>query len=298
MIATLLAVTVILAWGLWLVPSQRSGVNDGTLRTLGVTASNFIIATVVYASGDRANLSSADFAAATVGGVLWALAGVFAMRATIRIGIASAMGIWSPLNVLTALVAGVLLFRELLDIGWQRQAAVVGCVLLLLLGLGVTVYGRSSGKGRETNTATQGQAVGWLSATAAGVLWGVYFLPVRWSDASIAAAAWPMALGMLLGALIVGLPRLRHLPRLRVNQLLLLLFSGGLWSIGNYTSLALMERVGMGVGFSLAQACLAVNALAGIAIFADPPMRSAAARWTVLGVLLTIAGAASLGVAS
>ena len=301
MVTLLVALTVVAAWGLWLVPAQLSGVTNAAARCFVVAVANFAVASVlVLASPSRASVETAgllDAAAATVGGVLWAVAGVLAMRAVVRVGLASAMGVWAPLNVVTALLAGAVLFGELRGRTPAQHATMFGCVLLLLVGVVVTAAARRGGA--KASPHSRGRLGGWVAAVGAGVLWGVYFLPVRWAATPIESAAWPMSLGMLLGGSALVLPQARKLRRDRLRRAIrptvLLLLSGLLWSAGNYASLVLMERVGTGVGFAISQGCIAVNALAGILLFADPPLRSSAARWTLLGAAVAGLGAAVLG---
>jgi glucose uptake protein len=71
--------------------------------------------------------------------------------------------------------------------------------------------------------------------------------------------------------------------------------TGILWAIGNYGALAMMEIIGTGRGFTIAQLCVVVNAVVGIYILKEPNPKSRAARLTLVGVLIAMVGAILLG---
>jgi glucose uptake protein len=71
--------------------------------------------------------------------------------------------------------------------------------------------------------------------------------------------------------------------------------TGFLWAIGNYGALAMMEILGTGRGYTIAQLCVVVNALLGIYIFKVPHPKSRAARLTLVGVIVAMIGATILG---
>jgi glucose uptake protein len=71
--------------------------------------------------------------------------------------------------------------------------------------------------------------------------------------------------------------------------------TGILWGIGNYGALAMMEIIGTGKGFTIAQLCVVVNALVGVYILKEPDPKSRAAKLTLVGVLIAMVGAIVLG---
>jgi glucose uptake protein len=78
-----------------------------------------------------------------------------------------------------------------------------------------------------------------------------------------------------------------HYPRL--------LATGLLWAIGNYGALKMMELIGTGRGFTIAQLCVVVNALIGIFWMKNPKPGTRAARLTLIGVTIATLGAIVLG---
>jgi glucose uptake protein len=59
--------------------------------------------------------------------------------------------------------------------------------------------------------------------------------------------------------------------------------------------LTLVEGIGTGKGFTIAQLSLVVNALVGILVFRNPPPRSRAAAVTLVGIMLALIGGILLG---
>jgi glucose uptake protein len=68
-----------------------------------------------------------------------------------------------------------------------------------------------------------------------------------------------------------------------------------LFGVGNLTLLALVARVGTGVGFTIAQLSLLVNAAVGIYVFKVPKPGSHPARVAVAGILLAGVGGTVIG---
>ena len=121
---------------------------------------------------------------------------------------------------------------------------------------------------------------GYLFAGAAGVLWGSYFVPAQWAKVPAQLGNFPLALGILAaGTLLVataGGPA-KLSPRVTAIQL----SAGVLFGIGNLALLGLVARVGTGVGFTIAQLSLLVNASVGIFVFRVPrPGSKAAGGWS------------------
>ena len=77
--------------------------------------------------------------------------------------------------------------------------------------------------------------------------------------------------------------------RLRVG------LTGVLWSVGNYGMMLLVDHLGAGRGYTIAQLSVVVNALIGIYGLKDPPPGSRAARMTLLGCVIATAGGILLG---
>ena len=135
---------------------------------------------------------------------------------------------------------------------------------------------------------------GLLWAAAAGLLWGSYFVPAQSAGVTAQVSNFPLAAGMLAGGLALVLTGGEPV-RLPAAGATANLAAGFLFGIGNLALLGLVSRVGTGVGFTIAQLSLLVNASIGIWLFKVPPPGSRAARLATAGILIAGTGGALIG---
>ena len=132
-------------------------------------------------------------------------------------------------------------------------------------------------------------------AGIAGVLWGSYFVPAQWARVPSQVGNFPLAIGIFLAGAALALPA-RERIRLPARVTALQLGAGVLFGVGNLALLGLVSRVGTGVGFTIGQLSLLVNASIGIWVFKVPPPGSRAARVALVGILLAGVGGGVIGV--
>lgn len=289
----LFALVTIVSWGIWLIPAHGAAMKSQRVVVFYVTLANLLVSVAMgWLRPPDAALDAGAWGAIAVGGVLWTLSGACAFGATARLGPALAMGVWSPLNILVSLAWGGVLFAEFSGLGPVPLGVTLLSAAALVAGLLMVI-----GADRDASSQNPSSGPGLLMAIGAGILWGSYFLPIRWSGTAAATAVFPMAVGMFAAAAALLLIT-RTSPRLPAGgDYVRLPLSGVLWSAGNFGSLALMENVGTGRGFSIAQLCLVVNALVGIHLLSTPPPRTPAARRVLIGCSLASAGGIALGLA-
>jgi glucose uptake protein len=288
MIELVYATVTVASWGTWIGVSQTAKAHSNDVKAMYVAVGNLVLAgLVVLVHRETATAISWDlFWPPFVGGLVWVLGNLCAFISTTHIGIARAAGTWTPLNIAMGFVWGVLLFGEFSDASHGQLGALAAALLLVVAGLLLIVFAKG------VSDAVKGEKLpaGLAAAGAAGVLWGSYFVPAQASATSPWVANFPLALGMLAGGVILVLVR-RNAPTLPSGRDYAIILSAGvLWGVGNLGMLLLVETVGTGKGFTIAQLSLLVNALMGIYLFRDPAPRSRAAAMTVLGVLLAAGG--------
>ncbi|MBS2534422.1 hypothetical protein KGQ20_16750 [Catenulispora sp. NF23] len=136
--------------------------------------------------------------------------------------------------------------------------------------------------------------IGLIYALGAGLLWGGYFIPAQWAHVPSQLGNFPLAIGMFVAAAVLA-AREGGLVVLTPRPLGVLLGSGLLFGIGSVALLGLVSRVGTGVGFTIAQLSLLVNAGVGIWVFKVPAPGSKAAKTAIAGILLAGVGGTVIG---
>jgi glucose uptake protein len=298
MTGILYALVTIVAWGTWLAPAQKVPFRNQQTKTFYMASANLLLAGLVAATQNLGGLSLATFWPPFLGGLVWSVSGLCAFIATARLGTARAFGIWAPVNIIVSLLWGALLFDEFIDLTAANQLVLVFALILILAGVVMIIQPGKDGR----EPGTPGQRSSWpglLAALGAGVLWGSYFLPIKASQVSLWVANLPFALGIFAGSLgLMAAARRTGQPLLQLPRpadLLRVCATGWLWGVGNYGSLLLIETLGAGKGFTIAQLSVIVNALTGIFWLKEPPPRSRAAVMTLTGCALATLGGILLG---
>ena len=315
----LLALVTVVSWGTWIPLAQALPGVPQRSRTFYVTVGNAVFAAVaLVASGGHLSFGWREFWLPFVGGLVWTAGNYSAFRASEAIGLARAAGSWTPLNIITAFVWGAFLFGELDSFSAARFALVATALVLVLVGVLLIV---SSQEERPAKALVQGAAPAWdrkragatqagqaasaatgassnrrglLWASAAGVLWGSYFVPAQWAKVPTQVANFPLALGILAAGFALALPAGEPV-RLSLRVTTVQLTAGLLFGIGNLALLGLVSRVGTGVGFTIAQLSLLVNASIGIWVFKVPRPGSRAANIALAGILVAGVGGGLIG---
>ncbi|MGD0220274.1 MAG: GRP family sugar transporter [Acidimicrobiales bacterium] len=302
----LLALITVAAWGTWIPMAQAARGVPQRLRTFYVTVGNFVFATIaLVSSGGHLSSGWREFWLPLAGGLVWTAGNYSAFRATEAIGLARAAGSWTPLNIIIAFVWGALLFGELKSFSSTRFTVVALALVFILVGVllivrsqdvvgaspsVVTLVGPPASTSKASNTYRRGL----LWAVAAGLLWGSYFVPAQWAKVATQVANFPLSLGILAGGFVFALPAGGSF-RLSLRVTTLELAAGLLFGVGNLALLGLVSRVGTGVGFTIAQLSLLVNASIGIWVFKMPEPGSRAARIALTGILIAAIGGGVIG---
>jgi len=289
------AVITVLAWGSWLAPSQNVPMKGQQTRTFYVTIAVLIMALVASIFVGFEGLNAVTFWFPFLGGVIWTLTGWSAFIGANKLGMAKAFGIWAPMNIVVGIIWGVVLFGEFLNtelnsllIALAAFVAIIGGILMIIL------TGSSEGSEKEISMA------GLMGTIGAGIGFASYFIPIQIGTANTPGfnmwiGTLPMAIGMVACSSVLMIVT-RSSPKLEKRLHYLKVMSTGLlWGTGNYGALAMMEILGTGKGFTIAQLGVVVNALIGVYIMKEPDPKSKAAKLTLVGVAIATIGAIVLG---
>jgi glucose uptake protein len=287
------ALITVFGWGTWLAPSQKVIFPSQEIKTLYVVATNLGIATVVAIwQGALAELTPRTFWLTVLGGMIWAVGGLCAFTGTHKLGIAKAFGIWAPLNIIVSLTWGAALFHEFINISLGSIFLLVTAILTILAGILLIIFAKGTVEGAQEQGAFR---LGLAGAVGAGILWGSYFIPVKYSGITPWAGAFPLAIGMTIGGIILALLTRQSWRLKESSDTIRASLTGALWSIGNYGALLLIDAIGVGKGFTISQISVVVSALIGIYWLREPPPKTRAARFTFIGCVLATIGGIVLG---
>jgi glucose uptake protein len=282
----LLAVITVVALGTWIPLAQLLPGTPERSRIFYVAVGNVVFAGLaLLASGADVVFDWRSFWLPLAGGVVWTAGNYCVFRASATIGLARAAGTWTPLNIVVAFAWGAVLFGEL-DGFSAARFAVLGVAFLTVVAGVLLIAGSRDGRSEAPGSGKPAAArTGFLWAGAAGILWGSYFVPAQWAAVPPQVSNFPLALGILGGALALALPAGEPV-KLGVRAAGAQLGAGVLFGIGNLALLALVARVGTGTGFTIAQLSLAVNAGIGIWLFHVPQPGTSQARKVLTGIVV------------
>ncbi len=287
------ALITVFGWGTWLAPSQKVIFPNQQIKTLYVVATNLGIATLVAVwQGVAAELTAATFWLTVLGGMIWAVGGLCAFTGTNKLGIAKAFGIWAPLNIIVSLIWGAALFHEFVNISFGSILLLVAAILTILAGVLLIIFAKGIDEAGQDGGAFR---LGLAGAVGAGILWGTYFIPIKYSGVSPWAGAFPLAIGMAIGGMILALLSRQSWKLTASGDYVRSCLTGALWSVGNYGVLLLIDAIGAGKGFTISQISVVVSALIGIYWLREPPPKTRAARLTFIGCVLASIGGIVLG---
>jgi glucose uptake protein len=292
MLATLYAFITVLAWGIWLAPSQNISFRNQQIKTFYVGAANLALATLVFLFQGFQGLTWEVFWLPFIGGLVWAVSGLMAFTATDRLGMARAYGLWAPVNVGVSIFWGAVIFDEFIALRPVTLLVLALSLVIIIAGILLIIFAKGFGAQSQSRRAFW---TGLLGGLGAGVLWGTYFIPIKLSAASLWVASFPLAVGIFAGStLLVAITR-QPLSLGRTSDYARVSTTGVLWGIGNFAMLLLVEQIGAGRGFTISQLGIVVNGLIGVYLLKDPQPKSRAANLTLIGCFLATIGGILLG---
>jgi glucose uptake protein len=286
------AIVTVLAWGTWLIPSQNVHYRNQQIKTFHVAAANLLLAFLVMLILGFDQLTLQLFWPPFLGGMIWAVGGYCAFTATSKIGVAKAFGIWAPLNIIVSIIWGAILFQEFPLTSPRSALLLIAAIVIIVVAVLMIIFAKGAGeKSRDRRTLL----VGIAGAVGAGILWGSYFIPIKASGVSVWVGTFPLAMGMFAGSLLLVLLSRQTLKLAQRPDYLRTYLTGLLWGVGNYAMLLLVDQIGAGKGFTIAQLSLVVNALLGVFWLHDPEPKSRAAITVLVGSVLATVGCILLG---
>ena len=238
----LYAVITALAWGAWLAPTQKIVFKSNSTRLFHITLTSLIFTFfVMIFSGGIHGITLKAFFLSFTGGLIWFVSAYMAFYAIGKIGMARAVGIWAPLNIVVAMVWGEILFGEFSNINLKSWIILVISLVIIITGILLIIFSQNS------NRIIQGKktiVLGVLATFVVGVLWGTYFIPVMISNVSMWMTSFPMVVGMFAGSLIFNLITGQSVKLQKKRDYIYTSLSGIFWAVGNYSMFLLVDVIG------------------------------------------------------
>jgi len=292
MLATLYALITVTAWGTWLAPSQTVQFKNQQIKTFYVAAANLLLAIVISLTQKIHSLTFSTFWPPFVGGLIWSVSGLCAFTATAKLGTTRAFGIWAPLNIIVSILWGVVLFHEFINLSTFNQILLFFALIIILVGVLMILLPKDE---QSPPISRRDLWIGLLGAIGAGVLWGSYYLPIKSSQLSLWVASLPLSIGIFVGSGLLTVVSRQPIGLSNLKDYLRVGATGLLWGIGNYGMLLLVDTLGAGKGFTIAQLSLVLNALIGVFLLKNPSPKSRAAVFILIGSILATLGGIILG---
>lgn len=287
------AAMVIIGWGVWLAPAQNIPLKNQQIKTFYVALANLAVAFIVGLNQGLNHLNVQLIIFPFLGGIIWTLGGYVAFVATNRIGMAKAVGIWAPINIIVSIFWGMILFGEFLNSGASEGMKAILAVVVIIIGILLIIFaGTVKRLDKEKRSLDR---IGAMAAIGAGVIWGSYFIPIRLAEASLWVTAFPMAIGMFVGSIILVFASKENIKLEKNSYYVRTLLSGALWTLGNYGSLKMMELIGTGKGFTVSQLGIVLTTMIGIFLFKNPDPKTKEAKIAFVGITLAAIGGVVLG---
>ena len=276
------ALIAALVWGSGFVPLKLAGKVDdiqySSFVAVGIFLSTIITMPVL-------NFAIGFDIHGLISGTMWALANILAIVSVRLIGLSRVAPIVGSIIILSTFLWGVLFFNEQL---LSTIFAIIG-VALLILGIPLVIVARE----KKAN----GMSKGLIYSVVAGIIFGSYITPLKFSGLQISEYILSMASGILITTWLIYLLSLRmKKQKISFNKIIYSLSGGFSWTLGNIASLLAISSLGLSIGFPLTQLQLLVAVSWGIFYFKEVSDKHIIIK-IILGAILLISGAALLAFA-
>lgn len=276
----LFALLPALTWGSLVLVSEKLGGNSYS-QTLGIT-SGALIFSVVMLFVKQPEMDMTVWGVGIISGVGWAVGQLNQFNSVKQIGVSKTVPISTGLQLLGTTFFGVIVFKE-----WEERTTIIlGVIALVCIIAGVIMTGLNQAKDEKKGDTKKG-ALFLLISTMGFVL---YVVIISWFDIDGWAAILPQAIGMFATAFILSFNH-RAFNKYAVRNII----TGFMWAIGNIGLLLANPRVGVAIGFSLAQMGIVISTLGGIFLLGEKKSKKQL-TFIIIGCALVIVGGVLLGI--
>ncbi|MCP1638369.1 glucose uptake protein [Streptococcus gallinaceus] len=281
----ILALIPMFAWGSIGFASNKIG-GKPTQQTFGMTLGALAFAFVVWLVV-RPEMTWQLWVFGIIGGILWSVGQSGQFQAMKHVGVSIAGPLSSGAQLVLGSLVGAFLFHE-----WTKPMQfVLGMSALALLVIGFYFSSKQDQSddnqvGRSVDLPKGFRALAY--STVGYVSYAVLFNNIMKFEAL--AVIFPMAIGMVLGALLF--------MSFKVDLDIFVIKNGSvglLWGIGNIFMLLAAAKAGLAIAFSFSQLGVIISIIGGI-LFLGETKTKKEMRWVLIGIACFVAGAVLLGI--
>lgn len=280
----LIALIPMFAWGsIGLVSGKIGG--DANQQTLGMTIGAFLFSLMVYLVIQPA-LTWWIMLIGFLSGLFWTVGQNGQFHGMKYLGVSVGLPMSTGMQLFLNTIAGAIFFHE-----WtQTRDFVFGTLALFFLVSGAYLTARKDPNKSQENHAKLFDFSKGLRALVISTLgYGAYTIVITWAELDPLAIILPQSIGMIVGASLMSLRKVKMDRYVWKNM-----WSGLLWGIGNICMLISVQNIGLAIGFSLSQMGIIISTLGGIFLLGETKTKKEL-RWVIVGCLLVILGGLLLG---
>ncbi|WP_394404820.1 GRP family sugar transporter [Streptococcus sp. 20-1249] len=281
----MLALIPMFAWGSIGFASNKIG-GKPTQQTFGMTLGALAFAFVVWLVV-RPEMTWQLWVFGIIGGILWSVGQSGQFQAMKHVGVSIAGPLSSGAQLVLGSLVGAFLFHE-----WTKPIQfILGMIALVLLVVGFYFSSKQDQDGAHQMERSIDLPKGFRAlaySTVGYISYAVLFNNIMKFEAL--AVIFPMAIGMVLGALLF--------MSFKVDLDILVLKNGSvglLWGIGNIFMLLAAAKAGLAIAFSFSQLGVIISIIGGI-LFLGETKTKKEMRWVLIGIACFVAGAVLLGI--
>lgn len=281
----LYALVPMFAWGLIGFTSNKIG-GTANQQTLGLTLGALFFALVSWVIV-QPEMTMMLWIVGIIGGLLWSVGQNGQFHAMKYMGVSVAQPLSSGSQLVLGSLIGALAFQE-----WTKPIQfILGIFALIILLIGFFFSSRRDTANDTTSLENRDFPKGFRAltySTLGYVSYAVLFNNIMKFEAL--SVLLPMAIGMVLGALLFMRRNLSFEPIILKNAVV-----GLLWGTGNIFMLLAAAEAGLAIAFSFSQLGAVISIVAGI-LFLGEKKTKKELQWITIGTILFVLGAVLLGI--
>lgn len=235
-----------ICWGTFFVPVKKVRVSD-IWQLQGATGIGVLIFATVVGFWWGFKILPAGL----LSGAIWAVANILALYSVRLIGLSRTSPFLAGFSIIVSFLWGTLFFNEKFN-----------SLVLAVIAIGFLVSALPLISNSSINMKTR--KIGYLTATAAGVIGGSYVIPLQ-ATHSLQSGFFSSSLGIFA----IGIPLLLISRKFLKKEMAAGILSGSIFNLGSFSVLIAIGLIGITVGYPISQTATLFAILWGVLYFKE-----------------------------